>query len=202
VFEDDDSVTVRLKFGDRFCGDDPLEWQKKHRAYFEHLRQSGFSVEEAVYCYFAADVFHDSPLRLEIDADKRVTLLHLRNVYAIDQLITHKVPEVDLSLFLTTIHCIGCKAVELAFDLSRDYWYQCAELSRLDGGVELLIGVSWDRGSGPIETIRIVAESIEVSDISPRLIERFGAVTPETLTPISESPAYYLQRPYFQLGKT
>jgi len=60
-------VASSLQFGDRLQTEDLAEQQEQWRGYFKHLHAAGFDVEDAAYRHFAAEVFHDSPLRLSIE---------------------------------------------------------------------------------------------------------------------------------------
>jgi len=187
-----------LRFGNRFEFD-PAFWESRWRRYFAHLSAHGFNTDDLAYPLFAAEVFHDSPIIFAGDLDRRHISLSLINTYAYQEVSRRVGAKVEQADFLTTIGFADCQFCSIDLRLAPENWYQCAELSRVDDKLRLVIACSWNRSDGDCDSISIVAKQILVTDIVDKIAMKYHLDASRLISPISHEPDFYLAQEHFRL---
>lgn len=167
-----------MQFPERYSDDDQvatLAWQ----AYQNYLADSGIDPKSDIYKYFVHDAFHDSEIRVEVNLslDKCSSYLSMRNVRLLNELDWwHGIRDIQRSDFLTRITMRKCHEINVLPDCTQQFWYHGSEIRRIGTKIALTIATSsrHDLNGVFLDSIRFLADEIEVEDITPRLSHCYG----------------------------
>ncbi len=156
----------------------PSAESRRHRLrkYFEHLGRQGFVTDHPLYRFFAAEVFHDSPLmRPSFSFARGEITLRLRNVFAIDKVGTEtsaksiRPPATVRRDFSTQIIFRGVRTMSLPVPpAGTGLKYVACNVFRIASHYRIDILA---RGANPSETVifRIHFGEVTVEDIAPKI---------------------------------
>jgi hypothetical protein len=188
-----------MEFGDRFC-ESLADHKSRWKAYWRHLASNGFSVQDALYRYFAAEVFHDRPVELiGRELNRGCMELLLTNSFALNEvrIVSGKAGStIDVLDFQTIVRFEDLRKLQLFRwqETAVSYYYQ-AEISKTEAGLCVEIEVGDERNfESEHGSIQIECTRVSVSDITP-MIQKYlpsGENAERFLTRISRNPEDFL----------
>lgn len=175
-----------------------LDMDKDMIGYFKYLESEGFDITDDTYRYFAADVFHDSPLLSGVaDLANGLLTLELENSCCLEH-YARSHPSIGISdrerLFRTSISFSGVRdLVAGGASQMMDWEYLTSAVGRDGDHTSLSLLFYAPGGTG---TIHVTYGSIIVEDIWPKVFNSFeGTAGRRVVVPVEHDPGVYANDP-------